>query len=208
MNVVADSAAVSAPLTLRLKEQTHAIHDGLDSRISALAPFMDRTHYARFLRVQLRFQTATAPLYEDPGLQADFQGLLERSRLDLIEQDCRDLGVSEADISADRAAGQAAVIAAGRAPVGWLYTNEGSNLGAAFLFKRAERELGLSARFGARHLAAHPEGRGLHWKRFKTQLDALELDAAAIDEAVAGAVAAFAFVRLAVEQLMGDVADL
>ncbi|WP_101675004.1 biliverdin-producing heme oxygenase [Alloalcanivorax mobilis] len=206
MNVIADSA-VDAPLSARLKQQTHAIHDSLDSRISGLAPFLDRQHYVRFLRVQLRFQTATALLYEDATLQARFQGLLERSRLDLIEQDCRDLGVSEADIAADRAAGEAAVIGEGVAAVGWLYTNEGSNLGAAFLFKRAQQELQLSAEFGARHLAGHPDGRGLHWKRFKAQLDELDLNAAEIDQAVAGAVAAFALVRAAVEQLMGDVAE-
>ena len=116
---------------------------------------MDRDHYLRFLRVQLRFQTATAPLYERHDLQRDFPGLLERSRVDLIEADCRDLGLAEVDIEADRAAGRSVTIAPGRAAIGWLYTNEGSNLGAAFLFKRAQRELGLSAEYGARPDGGH-----------------------------------------------------
>ena len=189
MTTLADPAQADRTLSARLKQETHAIHDALDSRISALSPFLDRDHYARFLRVQLRFQTATAPLYERDDLQGRFPGLLERSRVDLIE--------------ADRAAGRAAAIDGGQAVIGWLYTNEGSNLGAAFLFKRAQKELDLSADFGARHLAGHPDGRGLHWKRFKAQLDELGLSDAEQDEAVRGARAAFAFVREAVEAVMG-----
>ena len=57
--------------------------------------------------------------------------------------------------------------------------------------------------FGARHLAGHPDGRGLHWKRFKAQLDELGLSDAEQDEAVRGARAAFVFVREAVEAVMG-----
>lgn len=202
MTTIADPAQVDRTLSARLKQETHAIHDALDSRISALSPFLDRERYARFLRVQLRFQTATAPLYERDDLQREFPGLLERGRVDLIEADCRDLGLAEADIEADRAAGRAAVIEGGRAVIGWLYTNEGSNLGAAFLFKRAQKELDLSADFGARHLASHPEGRGLHWKRFKAQLDELALSDAEQDQAVDGARDAFALVREAVETVM------
>ena len=202
MTTLADPAQADRTLSARLKQETHAIHDALDNRISALSPFLDRAHYARFLRVQLRFQTATAPLYERDDLQQRFPGLLERSRVDLIEADCRDLGIAEADIEADRAAGRAVAIEDGDAVIGWLYTNEGSNLGAAFLFKRARKELDLSADFGARHLAGHPDGRGLHWKRFKAQLDELGLNDAQQDQAVRGARAAFAFVRESVEAVM------
>ncbi len=202
MTVATGSQIAGTPLSRRLKDDTHAVHDSLDSRISGLSPFLTRAHYARFLRVQLRFQHATAPLYEDARLHRWFEGLPRRSRLDLIESDCRDLGLGETFLAVDRSIGRSVRYEDPYEAVGWLYTNEGSNLGAAFLFKRAEQALGLSATFGARHLAGHPEGRGLHWKRFKDQLDALPFDDAQRDRAVAGARDAFAFVRETVEQVL------
>lgn len=202
MTVATGSHIADIPLSRRLKDETHAVHDSLDSRISGLSPFLNRAHYAGFLRVQLRFQHATAPLYDDAQLHGWFDGLPRRSRLDLIEADCRDMGLAETFLAVDRSMGRAVRYQDPYNAVGWLYTNEGSNLGAAFLFKRAEQALGLSADFGARHLAGHPEGRGLHWKRFKAQLDALPFDDAQRDRAVAGARDAFAFVREAVEQVL------
>lgn len=196
------NAVVSAPLSSRLKEETREAHDRLDGRISGLSTFSTRDHYARFLRVQLRFQSATAPLYEDAHQQHQFDGLLERCRLDRIMDDCRDMGVEQGLLERDRVIGEAIQIKDPFTAVGWLYTNEGSNLGAAFLFKRAEQQLGLSADFGARHLAAHPEGRGLHWKRFKTQLDALPFDGQQQALVIAGAHDAFSFVRESVEQIL------
>lgn len=203
MTVATGSRIAEIPLSRRLKDETHAEHDSLDSRISGLSPFLNRAHYARFLRVQMRFQHATAPLYEDASLHDWFDGLPRRSRLDLIEADCRDLGLGETFLAVDRSIGRSVRYQDPYTAVGWLYTNEGSNLGAAFLFKRAEQALGLSASFGARHLAGHPDGRGLHWKQFKAQLDALPFDDAQRDRAVAGARDAFAFVRETVEQVMG-----
>lgn len=196
------NAVVAASLSSRLKEETREAHDRLDSRISGLSAFSTRAHYARFLRVQLRFQCATAPLYEDTRQQKQFAGLLERCRLDRIEADCRDMGVAQELLDRDQVIGQAITVADPYTAVGWLYTNEGSNLGAAFLFKRAEKMLGLSAAFGARHLAAHPEGRGLYWKRFKAQLDMLSFDEEQQGLAIAGAHDAFSFVRESVEQIM------
>ncbi|AFT71139.1 Heme oxygenase family protein [Alloalcanivorax dieselolei B5] len=192
------------PLSLCLKEGTHQIHENLDNRLSGFAPFADEQSYRRFLRMQLRLQCATAPLYQAEELQKLFPGLAERSRLPEVEADCRDLKVSDSDLSFDRLAGTTALITGMPAAVGWLYTNEGSNLGAAFLFKLAQDKLGLSESHGARHLAGHPDGRGLHWKRFKAQLDALAFTDEDKAQAVRGAREAFAFVNSAVEELMAD----
>ncbi|MFX5057469.1 biliverdin-producing heme oxygenase, partial [Acinetobacter baumannii] len=38
--------------------------------------------------------------------------------------------------------------------LGWIYVSEGSTLGAAFLFKEAQKHLGFSETFAARNLAA------------------------------------------------------
>ena len=84
--------------------------------------------------------------------------------------------------------------------LGWLFVTEGSTLGAASLLKRA-KALGLSETHGARHLAGHPDGRGLHWRRFTTALDEIDLTPEGEQRTIDGANAAFRFVR----RLAGDV---
>ena len=68
--------------------------------------------------------------------------------------------------------------------------SEGSTLGAAFLLKEVNEKLGLNGEFGARNLAAYPEGRAKAWKRFVASLDAPEL-ADVQDRVIAGALAAY-----------------
>ena len=75
--------------------------------------------------------------------------------------------------------------------LGWLYVSEGSTLGAAFLFKDAQAKLGLSAEFGARNLAAYPEGRAIVWRRFVAALDSEQISPAEHDAIIAGANAAY-----------------
>ncbi len=83
---------------------------------------------------------------------------------------------------------------------------EGSNLGAAFLLKEASSSI-CPKRFGARHLAGAPEGRGLHWRTFTAALDAVTLSPAEEDRVVAGAVTAFTRVQTLVETLLPQAPD-
>ena len=157
--------APAANRAVLLKQATHTAHERLDVRIMAADPFASRERYARFVQVQFLFHREIDALYHcDVGLSALLPDFAERRRLGLIEQDLRDLGVAAPAL--DRAPAFALDIAI-EVPtaLGWLYVAEGSNLGAAFLLKEAAK-LGLSESFGARHLAAAPEGRGLHWKAF------------------------------------------
>ncbi|WP_321349246.1 biliverdin-producing heme oxygenase [Halopseudomonas oceani] len=194
--------SITVPLSRYLKEQTTSTHESLDQRIMALAPFSSHARFACFLRMQLRLHHATAPLYQQPELQALLPGLADRNRLPAILLDCVDFAISQEQQEQDRLAGQAAGPKNVAQALGWLYTHEGSTLGAAFLLKQARAELGLSETFGARHLAGHSDGRGLHWREFKQALDSLPLSAEERAEAVTGARDAFAFVRTAVEELM------
>lgn len=82
--------------------------------------------------------------------------------------------------------------------LGWLYVAEGSNLGAAFLFKMA-RALDLDENFGARHLAGHADGRAQHWRDFTGALDTVDLDADEERRVSMGANAAFARVQALVD---------
>lgn len=196
----ADSSAL--PLSSYLKEQTTSTHESLDQRIMALAPFSSRERFACFLRMQLRLHHATAPLYQNPELQALLPDLAERNRLEAIQLDCADFGISQAQQQADAEVGNGVQPGSTAEALGWLYTHEGSTLGAAFLLKHAREQLGLSETFGARHLVGHTDGRGLHWRQFKAALDALPLSVEERAEAVKGARDAFAFVRASVEELL------
>ena len=192
-------AAVAAPSRSQLlRSRTTTAHAHLDARIMAGAPFSSRENYGQFLRVQHAFHRDIAVLFTHPALDALLPDLPGRQRLPAIEQDLADLGLSpDAEAAAPVFGDDAAVPTA----LGWLYVAEGSNLGAAFLLKQAA-VLGLDENFGARHLAGHPDGRGLHWRTFTAALDGLSLPEAEEDAMVAGATAAFDRVRGLVERLL------
>ncbi|WP_024511628.1 biliverdin-producing heme oxygenase [Bradyrhizobium sp. ARR65] len=185
-------------LAKRLKAATHNQHDALDKRIMGLDPFGSRARYATFLKIQHDFHQEIDPLYNHPGISTFIADLSERRRLDLIRQDIVDTGGTLSDI---RHSGD--LIAVPNA-VGWLYVAEGSKLGAAFLLKGAEK-LRLSESFGARHLAAHIDGRGIHWRRFTAAIDAIPFTAADDARAIEGARQAFARVRFLVEKHFGTI---
>ncbi|KAG0926111.1 hypothetical protein G6F68_010211 [Rhizopus microsporus] len=84
------------------------------------------------------------------------------------------------------------------AALGWLYVAEGSNLGGTILYKMAAK-LGLDRDFGARHLAAHPDGAARHWREFTAALDAVPLSAEQEQQVIDAADAAFRSVHGHVE---------
>jgi heme oxygenase len=179
--------ATTASRARALKAQTANTHDRLDKAIMAGAPFADRARYGLFLAVQQPFHRDIDALYDDPRLIALLPGLGERRRLGQIESDLADLGLP---IPATSEPPRFTVDADLPTALGWLYVAEGSNLGAAFLFKAALK-LGLSETFGARHLAGHPDGRAAHWRQFVQALDAIDLSPEQEAQVVAGANAAF-----------------
>lgn len=165
----------------------------LDTIIMKSEPFASRERYGLFVIVQQHFHRDIDALYLSSVLDRLLPDFATRRRLPQIEQDLDDLGivpVVKCDAPAFRIEDEVDIPSA----LGWLYVAEGSNLGAAFLLKEAAR-LGLNDGFGARHLAAAPEGRGLHWKTFTAALDAVPLSDSKEERVVAGARAAFARVQ-------------
>lgn len=184
----------------RLKAATSTTHDSLDKTIMSANPFAAREKYALFVKVQHAFHSQIDALYDNTvlaGLLPDMEG---RRRLPQIKQDLVDLNTAPEAIAA-------APVFADNQPVdiptalGWLYVAEGSNLGAAFLLKEAEK-IGLSAEVGARHLAAAPEGRGLHWRTFTGALDTITLSDEEEERVNEGARQAFSYVRNKVDSYM------
>lgn len=186
--------APDLPRSQRLKAATRATHDRLDRRIMAGDVFADRARFARFVRVQYRFHRDIDALYAHPALDALLPDLAGRRRLDQIARDLHDLGQALPTPARPQAEAGLPLAQA----LGWLYVAEGSNLGGSVLYKLAAK-LGLDHEFGARHLAAHPDGVARHWREFTAALDSLALDAAQERELVAGAEAAFRSVRGHVE---------
>lgn len=186
----------------RLKEATHSTHDRLDKSIMTHKPFESRERYSLFVKVQHQFHREIDALYADPALDKLLPDLAGRRRFDLIEQDLADLGVTASASNAPPAFKSGSDVDLPTA-LGWMYVAEGSNLGAAFLLKEA-RKLDLSETFGARHLAASPEGRGLHWKTFTAALDGVKLTGPEEERVVTGARAAFARVQSLVDEIFAD----
>ena len=189
----ANAGGEDASRALRLKQATHAMHDRLDKSIMAHNPFGSRENYARFLKVQHQFHREIDALYSNPVLDKLLPDLAGRRRFDLIEQDLADLCTAAPSSDASPVFVRNADADLPTA-LGWIYVAEGSNLGAAFLLKAAQ-QLGLSETFGARHLAAAPEGRGLHWKTFTTALNSVSLAGPEEERVIAGAQQAFACVQ-------------
>ncbi|MBB4842949.1 heme oxygenase [Paucibacter oligotrophus] len=183
-----------------LKAASHSTHERLDHRIMRAQPFAELANYGRFLQMQWRFHTDIAALFERADLALLLPDLWERQRLREIERDLADLNLAPPAPGAQPPALQAQQATLPEA-LGWFYVAEGSNLGAALLFKAAAN-LGLDERRGARHLAGHPEGRLRHWRGFTDMLDAQPLTAADQDSMAAGARAAFERVHHHVDMLL------
>lgn len=181
----------------RLKAATTEAHERLDKRIMAAEPFASLERYRLFLKVQHAFHRDIESLYARPELQRLFPDIATRPRLTAVAQDLADVGVEASPLDPSTSAAEADTPTA----IGWIYVAEGSNLGAAFLLKAASG-LGLSETFGARHLAAAPEGRGLSWKTFTTALDAISFSDAEEERLFAGARSAFNRVHALVEATM------
>lgn len=181
------------PLSKRLKAGSTREHDSVDTLVMQSRPFEDSQRYGCFLRLQHRFHGAIHSLYSDAALNELLPGLSELPRFDAVCADMKDLGLLVPVIPPQVKPGSL------QTAIGWLYCAEGSNLGAAFLFKETQR-MGFNAEHGARHLAAHPDGRALHWRQFVALLDGLKLDETQKAEAIQGAIDAFDFYRSALRE--------
>ncbi|WP_447595530.1 biliverdin-producing heme oxygenase [Stenotrophomonas rhizophila] len=185
---------LEATRSQRLKAATRDSHGALDKRIMAGDIFASRGQFARFLRVQYRFHRDIDALYANAALDALLPDLEARRRLPLIARDLADLEQILPAPVPMRLDPDLALPAA----LGWLYVAEGSNLGGTILYKMAAR-LGLDAGFGARHLAAHPDGAARHWREFTAALDGVVLDDAQEQQVIDAADAAFRSVHGHVE---------
>ena len=180
-----------------LKQNCQTTHDSVDNLVMSVKPFDSTDNYIKFLQLQAVFHKVVDNIYKNPKLNQQIEGLAKLARYDEVLRDLQDLNASEKNISVPLPQ------LSGAETLGWLYCAEGSNVGAAFLFKDAQNKLGLSAEHGARHLAPHIDGRGKHWRDFVEKLNALPVNEEERAAALQGALNAFAFYKVVVREMFG-----
>ena len=185
----------SNSLSLRLKQETAAEHERMHQLISETKVSSSKEKYAQFTLSQYFFQLEIEHHFEKEGVAGLIPDLDIRGRSKQALADLNDLGIQPN--------GQQLQSENVQLPeaLGWIYVSEGSTLGAAFLFKEAQKHLGFSETFAARNLAAYPEGRAKVWKRFVQVLDETGFDQTQQDRVVQGALDAFGYFGQALDQL-------
>lgn len=183
-------------LSERLKSDTRCAHESVDNLVMSVNPFADQERYVKFLQLQAAFHRAVDQVYRDEVLNQKIPHLASLARYESVVADLHDLGASEKVLVAKME------VPAGDEAIGWLYCAEGSNLGAAFLFKEVKK-IHLDENKGARHLAPHESGRGKHWRAFVQYLNDLGLDEAGEQAAVEGAKQAFSAYKVALREVFG-----
>lgn len=186
---------ISNSLSLRLKQETAAEHERMHQLMSHAKVFSSKEKYAQFTLSQYYFQREIEHLFEKEGVAGLIPDLDIRGRSKQALADLNDLGIQPNGQQL-----QSENIQLPEA-LGWIYVSEGSTLGAAFLFKEAQKHLGFSETFAARNLAAYPEGRAKVWKRFVQALDETGFDQTQQDRVVQGALDAFGYFGQALDQL-------
>jgi len=186
---------MSNSLSLRLKQETAAEHECMHQLMSQAKVFSSKEKYAQFTLSQYYFQREIEHLFEKEGVAGLIPDLDIRGRSKQALADLNDLGIqpNEQQLHSENVQLPEAL--------GWIYVSEGSTLGAAFLFKEAQKHLGFSETFAARNLAAYPEGRAKVWKRFVQALDETGFDQTQQDRVVQGALDAFGYFGQALDQL-------
>lgn len=181
----------------RLKEENRTTHDSVDNLVMSVEPFKNNENYSKFLKLQSVFHKVVDDIYKDSTLNQKIPELSDMARYEAVLKDLQDLNSEPYEFQGEIPKPQ------GNQAIGWLYCAEGSNLGAAFLFKDAQQKLNFNAEIGATHLAPHPDGRGKHWREFVEYLNQLGLDTQAEDEAIQGAKDAFAFYKVVLREIFG-----
>ncbi|CAI3949747.1 Heme oxygenase (HemO) (PDB:1J77) [Commensalibacter communis] len=156
-------------LTSTLRNRTKSVHGKLDEHLMGLGLFSDKEKYKQFLTIQYYIHLDADHLYSNSQLAAMIPNLKLRNRFNKLKEDMADLNVpTPAPIHTP-------VITNTSSAIGTLYVVEGSKLGAKYLL-HSVGTIGLSDQYGARHLGADDEGRGVSWRSFQAAIDTAPID--------------------------------
>lgn len=189
-----DVLAQNLSFSESLKLSSRQTHDSVDNLVMSMQPFVSHDNYRKFLQAQHEFHKAVKQLHDADDLNAQIDGLKDLARYHAVLADMKALEVEAFHVTAPTP------VIDGAKRLGWLYCVEGSNVGAAILYKEAGK-IQLDETHGATHLAGHPDGRIRHWRAFKEKLDALTLTKEEQAQALQGAQDAFAYYKVIVREV-------
>jgi heme oxygenase len=171
----------------RLRSATSKAHARLDERVGRAGFFDDRVAYADYLEATLRARQSIKTALDRYGATKLFALWPQRMIASALRADIRDVS-GHGNASAKDVIDEIGIDTDAQV-FGVLYVLEGSALGARVLARRAEA-IGMTASFGARHLAlqtAVPKA----WSNFLSILEAAPLDTGQEDECVGAAIETF-----------------
>ena len=185
-------------LRQRLKRETAAAHQHLETKLGLLAPGLD---VPRYLRVLGTFYGFYVPVEMDVTRRAAAEsplGFPLRARAGLIERDLLVLGRSLADLAALPLCHDRPPLSCIEDLAGSLYVLEGACLGGQVVSALLHRRLGLTKESGAAFFAGDEEGTLARWAVVVGWLDRLPRTGASTAKIISAATATFdAFARWA-----------
>jgi heme oxygenase len=169
----------------RLRNATRAEHARLDALITGAGFLTSRPRYLAYLSATLVAREAVERALDTAGADEIYPDWPRRRIAMNLRQDLQDIDHPAAPVSASPA-----FAVSNRAGIlGALYVLEGASLGARLL-QTVAADLGMSAAFGARHMATQTADRTV-WPRFTSLLDTAELDRSGETECARTAVRVF-----------------
>jgi heme oxygenase (biliverdin-IX-beta and delta-forming) len=184
-------------LAENLKQTTAQEHERMELLMGKAEVFANKDNYIQFTLSQYYFQLIIEHLFTYPEVKNVVKDLDQRGRSKAVLDDLADFCVKPQVANIVETIPTITPLEA----LGWIYVSEGSTLGAAFLFKLAQSEFGFSAEYGARNLAAYPDGRMIVWRRFKEALNEQNYSDSEQQEVIKGAMDGFKYYGELLESL-------
>jgi len=194
-----ESALDETSLRRRLKRETTAVHQHLETQLGLLDPGLDVLRYRRVLETFYGFYVpveidVTRLAAAEPPL-----GFSLRARAELIEHDLLALGRSSEELAALPRCSDRPELSCFEDLAGCLYVLEGACLGGQVLMPLLHRRLGLAKDSGAAFFAGDEEQTLPRWTVIVAWLDGLRDTGASSAKIISAAKATFdAFARWAV----------
>lgn len=171
----------------RLKRETAQQHGELERKLDLLRPDIDRAAYVELLVRFHRIYAAWEPLLFRLIGPIFPEWPAGRSRLGLLEDDLKSLGVHGWSEDAVTFPFLTDVPEA----LGAMYVFEGSTLGSQFLIRHFERTLGITAESGGSFFNGYGAETGAKWREFAEAAEAYAERSEEHDRIVSGAQSMF-----------------
>lgn len=162
-------AFAGASLSIRLREETRAVH----TRLELALPLLDGAlTLAEYRAIVEGFYGFYAPIERALSHLNDASALCLRPKLPSLRADLRSLGSSDADVDALPRCGRIPKIMNAADALGCLYVIEGATLGGQIILRSLAARFSIGAKNGAAFFAGYGEQTGPMWRAFVEELDA------------------------------------